>query len=173
MFSTRLKNGKSNFNYVMDLFAKAWVVLKDQNILLIILSIQKLCPINNLSLINLLMVWYTIWITPFPKTTFRTSIFKSIIVCDYPINTKSLPISIPAYPMQIPAPSRITKTSKNSIGSLDYLHVNLMIGWRSLRYPINSRRLSSPCSQTLKMSSIYLHHSHDLSSKREVLFKIS
>ena len=44
-----------------------------------LLYIQKLCPINILSLINLL-IYHTIWVTPFPKPTFRTSIFKNIIL---------------------------------------------------------------------------------------------
>ena len=59
--------------------------------------------------------------------------------------------------------SNLTVVSKKLILSLLNSDVNLMVGWREFRYCTNLYRLSSPCVQIRKMSSINLFQISGLS----------
>ena len=52
--------------------------------------------------------------------------------------------------------SNLTVVSRKLILSLLYSDVNLIVGWREFSYCTNLFRLSSPCVQIRKMSSINL-----------------
>ena len=54
-------------------------------------------------------------------------------------------------------PSIDTFVSRNITDDLDHWVVNLMVGWKEFMFFKKVLRLSMPCGQMEKMSSIYLH----------------
>ena len=48
--------------------------------------------------------------------------------------------------------------SRNFIECDDFSHVNLTVGWESLRWVTNLSRLSEPIPHKKKISSMNLHH---------------